>query len=329
MRINLFGKKYHHLNKIFVNQTALHHNHNELHNFHPEANIAPVLKSNAYGHGLKIVAPVFDKLNPAFLVVDSLYEAYELTKLKVKSQILILGYIHPDNFSVKQLPFHITVFDLEVARSLNKYQKNCKVHIFVDTGMCREGVQLSELKNFTQEIKKMINLEIVGLASHFADADNPNDEAFTQKQIANYKKASRILEEEGITPRYRHISASGASFKIKDEVGQAIETAQQSIFGPTDPAKIQQQQLEQAQKKQEDQKKIANIKQFLNQMAQDEQQLRQKRQEEQQEKMQKQQEEHEDKQEEEMKKQKKEESFQQQHIQAEQTKAERKLGVGG
>jgi alanine racemase len=222
MRINLFGKKYHHLNKIFVNQTALHHNHNELHNFHPEANIAPVLKSNAYGHGLKIVAPVFDKLNPAFLVVDSLYEAYELTKLKVKSQILILGYIHPDNFSVKQLPFHITVFDLEVARSLNKYQKNCKVHIFVDTGMCREGVQLSELKNFTQEIKKMINLEIVGLASHFADADNPNDEAFTQKQIANYKKASRILEEEGITPRYRHISASGASFKIKDDAFNMI-----------------------------------------------------------------------------------------------------------
>jgi alanine racemase len=216
MFMNLFRRKYQHLNKIFVIELALRHNHQTLQNFHPEAKIVPVLKSNAYGHGLTLVAPIFDDLNPTFLTVDSLYEAYELVKLKVKSQILILGYTHPDNFSVKRLPFHITVFDLEVARSLNIYQRNCKVHIFVDTGMCREGIPLNELRNFIQEIKKMTNLEIVGLASHFADADNPSDDSFAQKQLANYKKALQILEEEGITPQYRHISASAGAFKIKD-----------------------------------------------------------------------------------------------------------------
>lgn len=216
MLINLFGKKYRHLNKILINQTTLRYNHEVLQDFHPEAKIVPVLKSNAYGHGLKVVAPIFDSLNPTFLTVDSLYEAYELAKLKVKSQVLILGYTHPDNFSVKQLPFHITVFDLKVARSLNKYQRNCKVHIFVDTGMSREGIPLNELKNFIQEIKKMTNLHVLGLASHFADADNPRDDSFTQKQLANYKKALHILEEEGISPEYRHISASGGAFKVKD-----------------------------------------------------------------------------------------------------------------
>lgn len=119
------------------------------------------------------------------------------------------------------------------------------------------------------------------------------------------------------------------NFNVKDEVGKAIETAQQSVFGPTDPAKVQQKQIEDARKKQEDQKKIVNIKNFLTQMAQDEQRLKQQRQEEQQKKQEVAQEEHEKKQEEQMEKQKKEESFQEQHIKAEQTKAERKLGVGG
>lgn len=213
---SIFGHTYRHLNKILINQSALEHNHAVLQKFHPEAAIVPVLKSNAYGHGLKVVAPVFDALKPAFLVVDSLYEAYELAKLKVKSQVLILGYTHPDNSSVKQLPFHMSVFDLQVAESLNQHQRHCKIHIFVDTGMCREGVPLNQLKKFVQAIKKMNNLEIVGLASHLADADNPLNSAFTQQQLANYQQAMQILEKEGVRPQYRHISASGGAFKIKD-----------------------------------------------------------------------------------------------------------------
>lgn len=214
---NLFAKKYHHLNKISIDRSALEHNFQAFQSFHPEAKISPVLKSNAYGHGLKTVAPIFDELNPAFLVVDSLYEAYELAKLKVRSQILILGYTHPENFAVKQLPFHVTVFDLEVARSLNNHQKNCNVHLFIDTGMSREGVPLSELAAFVKELKKLTNLKIVGLASHFADADNAKDSSFTERQVANYKKGLAILKAEGIAPQYRHISASGGAFKITDD----------------------------------------------------------------------------------------------------------------
>lgn len=219
---NIFGKKYHHLNKILISKSALKYNHQLIQEFHQETKIAPVLKSNAYGHGLNVVAPIFDSFNPVFLVVDSLYEAYELTKLKVKAPILILGYTHPDNFSVKRLHFHITVFDLEVARSLNDHQSNCNVHIFVDTGMSREGVPLNDLPTFVAELKKLSNLKIVGLASHFADADNPTDNSFTKKQITNFKKALKILQQQGIDPQYRHISASGGAFKIKDSVFNVI-----------------------------------------------------------------------------------------------------------
>ncbi len=118
-------------------------------------------------------------------------------------------------------------------------------------------------------------------------------------------------------------------FDVKDEVGKMVETASQALFGSTDPAQVQQQQVEQAKLKQEDAKKIANVKNFLAQMAQDEQRLRQQREEEKQKKMEEEQEKQVGEQEEEAKKQNKEQSFQQQHILAEQSKAERKGGVGG
>jgi len=96
------------------------------------------------------------------------------------------------------------------------------VYIFVDSINYREGVPLNELRDFIRKIKTMTNLEIVGLASHLGDADNPSDDSFTQMQLKNYKKALRILEGENISPQYRHISASGGAFKIKDDTFNMI-----------------------------------------------------------------------------------------------------------
>jgi alanine racemase len=219
---SLLRKKYQNLNKVLVSQSALKHNYLALSKFNYPAKIAPVLKSNSYGHGLKIAAKIFDKLSSPFLIVDSLYEAYELKKLNLETPILIIGYTHPSNFLVKKIDFHFTVFDLETARALNKKQKNCQVHIFVDTGMSREGVTLSELDNFIKEIKKFKNLKVVGLASHLADADNAKNQNFTENQISNFKKALEILEKNNIYPKWRHISASGGAFKIKDKTFNLI-----------------------------------------------------------------------------------------------------------
>lgn len=118
-------------------------------------------------------------------------------------------------------------------------------------------------------------------------------------------------------------------FNIKDEVGKAIETVTSSLFGSTDPAQVAEDQQKEAEKKNEDAKKAANIKNFLDQMAADEARLRAQRQEEAQKKQEEAQEEQVEKQQEQMKKDQKEQSFQQQHILAEQSKAERKGGVGG
>lgn len=211
-------KPYRHLNKILVSAQALQHNYRQLQTAHPEAKICPVLKSNAYGHGFATVAPIFDSFGAPFLVVDSLYEAYELQKIKVKTPILILGYTHPDNFKVKRLPFHYAVFDLATAETLNTYQPDSSIHIFVDTGMSREGITLAELPSFLQALKKLTRLKVVGLASHLADADNPTSTHFTELQLANFRTALALILQAGFDPPWRHLANSPGSFKISDPI---------------------------------------------------------------------------------------------------------------
>lgn len=210
-------RSYQNLNKIYVSKSTLLENHRLIQFFHQEAKVCPVLKSNAYGHGLKETVPIFDEMQSPFLIVDSLFEAYKLYKLKVKTPILIMGYTSPENFKIKKLPFEIAVFDLDLAKILNQYQAKCSIHIFIDTGMNREGVKIDDLPQFLFEIKKLHNLKVTGLCSHFADADNPSSLEFTKQQIQKFKTALKIMREFDTDPKWRHIAASGGAFKIKDK----------------------------------------------------------------------------------------------------------------
>lgn len=218
-RVTGWGKKpYKPLNSVVIFQNALKHNHFELQKKHPHAALCPVLKSNAYGHGLIPTARIFDKMKLPFLVVDSLYEAYELYKIGLTTPILITGYTAPQNFTLKPVPFHIALFDIDLARTLNEFQKGCNVHIFIDSGMSREGITLQDLPAFLEEMKKLKNLNVVGICSHLADADNPQSTAHVDSQIAVFKQALALMKEYGFDPAWKHISASGGAFKITDEV---------------------------------------------------------------------------------------------------------------
>jgi len=179
--------------------------------------IAPVLKSNAYGHDLKKIASLLEPLNPPFFCVDSLYEAYILFKEKIKTPILIMGYINPQNLSFKKLPFSYAVFDLETIWKIFKFQPHAGFHLFLDTGMNREGIKFDYLKHFLSKIPPGIKIE--GIMSHLAcggDLKNP----LTKKQIELFRKSIFILEKNGIYPKWKHLFASSslpAFFSGKNE----------------------------------------------------------------------------------------------------------------
>lgn len=197
------------LNKILIYKDRIISNYRYLTSLRNNVKVAPVLKSNAYGHGIAEVGKILDKQGAPFYCVDSLYEAYQLKKANVKTPILIMGYIDPRSLERKKLPFSYAVFDLDFVKALDKYQPKAKIHIFVGTGMSREGVPLSELKDFLAEVKKLKNIEIVGLMTHLANADNPNSN-LTKAQLLNFQKAKEISKELGLEVEWFHIGGSVA-----------------------------------------------------------------------------------------------------------------------
>lgn len=205
-------KQFRVLNKIEISKSRLINNYQVLSNLNSGFAIAPVLKSNAYGHGIKEVGEILERVKAPFFCVDSLYEAYQLTKpipffKKLETPILVMGYTDPENLKWKSLPFEWALWDIEFAKELNTYQKGARIHIFVDTGMNREGVRLEDLPTFLQEVIQLNNLTVVGLMSHLAQSEGKEDLLFL-KQLANFKKAKKLIQDVGLKPAWFHLSAS-------------------------------------------------------------------------------------------------------------------------
>lgn len=215
---SLYLRNYEALNRIELSKGRLLSNYKILSS--RKKMIAPVLKSNAYGHGLVATAKILDTVNAPFFCVDSLYEAYELSKNGIKSKILIMGYVSPKSLATKKLPFSFAVYTLAQLKMIAKYQPHSLLHIFVDTGMHREGFLKEELPLLVRFIKKN-NLIIEGIMSHFAESEAPGKKQ-TREQIADFKNALADVFSMGIIPRFTHIENSSGILHSKelDEIGK-------------------------------------------------------------------------------------------------------------
>lgn len=202
----LTGESYRTLNRIEISRANLIFNYRYLRTINHRVAIAPVLKSNAYGHGISEVVSILDGEKPPMYCVDSLPEAVQIRNTS-RTKVLIMGYIDPYSLSTARYDFSYTIFNLHLAKAVSKYQPGSEVHIFVDTGMHREGVTTKELSAFLTAIKKLPDLKIVGIMSHFASADDPKNPQ-TIQQEREFQRALEIFNEHGIQPTWRHLAAS-------------------------------------------------------------------------------------------------------------------------
>ncbi len=199
-------QKYKNLNKVEINKNNLTSNYNYYKNLYKEIGIAPVLKSNAYGHGIVEIAKIIDPLNSPFIIVDSLYEAYKLQDAKTRTPILITGYTIKNNFQFKKISnIKLAIYDIETLDYIYKNQKDISLHIFIDTGMHREGIQIGDIPNFINSISRYKNIKIEGIMSHLS---NGNDTTFSRTQIEIFKTAIDLFEEAGYKFKFKHITAT-------------------------------------------------------------------------------------------------------------------------
>jgi len=164
-------KVYEALNLIEIDERNLLSNYDFFDDLGKEQ-IWPVLKSNAYGHGIRQVTEILLKRDFEYFVVDGYQEVLEIRKI-TNRQVLMIGTILPTNFSkIKWKNLAIMVQDRETLVALGKLNKHIKVHLKVNTGMNRQGVEIVDLRSLIVEIKKYPKLELEGVFSHLAGVDD-------------------------------------------------------------------------------------------------------------------------------------------------------------
>ncbi|PJA89748.1 MAG: alanine racemase [Candidatus Magasanikbacteria bacterium CG_4_9_14_3_um_filter_32_9] len=219
--------KYKTFNKIQIIRKNILSNLEYLQGLQKNAEIIPVLKSNAYGHGLKEMCQILNKTRVKMVAVDSFPEAQIVYKFSTK-KVLIIGEMPKDVY--KYCDFKRTefcIYNLETFKHLSKFNKKIKIHLFVNSGMNREGIQDLELflKNIEQDLKKM---EITGICSHFASADE--ESKLNKEQEEKFLKDLEILKSKNINPKYVHLGNSAGIFILKNEIFSAFRVGI-SLYG--------------------------------------------------------------------------------------------------
>ncbi len=175
--------------------------------------VAPVLKSNAYGHGLLQVARILSSDAP-LLVVDSYHEACLLRQDGIRTPILVIGFVPIKIINLNKLAgVSFVITSIEGLEAVVASGSRARVHIKLDTGMHRQGLLPQQTTQAIGLIKNS-QLEVEGICSHFASADS--DPHFTRKQIALWNASVEVWRKEFQSMRYWHIAASaGAAFSAE------------------------------------------------------------------------------------------------------------------
>ena len=181
---------------------------------YPKLSFAPVLKSNAYGHGLLLVAGALDKTAVPFFCIDSLYEAQNLQQNGTKHKLLILGYTQSENIlraRTKNISFAITDLN-QLQKIVGQLKRPRTFHLKLDTGMRRQGLLPEQWQDSLTLLKKNPMIILEGLYSHLADADNSNSD-FTMAQIKLWNQGAEFFKKYFPEIKYFHLAnTAGTAF---------------------------------------------------------------------------------------------------------------------
>lgn len=186
-------------NRVEIDMDAIRNNYRILRDAVPE-NVAvmPVIKANAYGHGMMETAYALSQMGAAHFAVALPEEGIELRLAGIEGEILVLGAAMAATVE-EAIRYNLTqtVFQPQMIAQLEeealRQEKPALVHIKLDTGMNRIGLRtVEEAKAVSDALKRAPHVQANGIYTHFADADNPCENgglnAFTRSQLERFKQ---------------------------------------------------------------------------------------------------------------------------------------------
>ena len=185
------------------------------------ADVLAVVKADAYGHGLIPVSKALEEAGADWFGTALLEEAINLRKAGILKPIISwLTPLGEDFKSAIDLDIDLGIpsIDLldEVIKAASLTGKAARIHLEIDTGMSRGGV-LSEWDQLIKSVLVGVNLKqlkVIGIWSHFARADEP-DELMNQEQLSLFEEKVNQAKAAGIDAQFIHIANSAALFTNK------------------------------------------------------------------------------------------------------------------
>lgn len=202
----------------------------------PDVELLAMVKANGYGHGAVEVSRAALRGGATWLGVVSVGEGIELRRAGIDARILVLGTTPPEwaRAGVEN-DLTLTVFSMDAVRAIDTaaraLDRRARVHLKVDTGMARLGVQPEQAVDLAREIAALEHVEIEGVLTHFAVADTPDARGitgwgieYTQKQLALFRGILDAFERAGIPLRYRHCANSPTILRMPEANFNLVRT---------------------------------------------------------------------------------------------------------
>jgi alanine racemase len=196
------------------------------HHVGPQVEVFAVIKANAYGHGAVALAPVALQAGATRLAVHRTIEGIELRQAGIQAPILLLGYTPPAAVDqVVHWRLTPSVITPEFAQALSARAVAAGVvipiHVKVDTGMNRYGIQPEDAVDFIAPLKAMPGLRVEGLFTHFATAD-AGDQAHVRKQLQVFNEVLSALKLAGVEIPIAHVANSAAIMRLPEAHFNAV-----------------------------------------------------------------------------------------------------------
>lgn len=223
--------------KAVVSLDAVAHNFREMRkNIAEDTKVIAVVKADAYGHGAVQIARLVEEYTYIWgFATATEEEAIELRRAGIQKPILVLGIVFEEYYpELIRYDIRPAVCDADSAKKLSqealRQGKTVHIHLALDTGMTRIGFADTPKSIETiKQIQMLPNLEIEGIFTHFARADE-YDRSPALIQLERYLDFLNLLKDAGITIPLLHCSNSAGIIRVP-EANLSMVRAGITIYG--------------------------------------------------------------------------------------------------
>lgn len=218
--LNLFIPEFMRTTFLEVNLPQLRRNIDAIRARVAPAKVMPMVKANAYGHGIDGVAP-FIEPDVDYFGVALPEEGIHLRKIGISKPILVSGGTLPEQVGLfAEFDLTLTGSSVEVLDAAEEVSrasgKRIKVHLKIDTGMERVGVREYEAESFVEHSLNLERVDIEGIFTHLANSELP-DTSHSRMQLERFEEVLRMYEKRSEQPPpIRHVNNSGGILNLPE-----------------------------------------------------------------------------------------------------------------